>query len=162
MKETRRMTPEELARQNRAERQLEELDEAREKTIVPIEFSTEAFNDKKKATSIESLIEDFPKMFTQVFRLNGKEHVWHCLRLSHFDIFPDAEEEDEQSLRSLYSDAVLLITKVVQDPQIQQKHLDMLPVSLVNRISRGIQEEIMPRYSEDSESSEDGSDTEES
>lgn len=155
MAEKKKMTPEEVARQNRAERQLEELDEAREKTVVPIHFEVEPFDEKHEPTSIESLLEDFPEMFIQKFTHNGKTHSWNCVRLSHFDIFPDSDEDDEVSLRGLYTDAVLLITKVVQEPQIKAEHLAKLPVSLVNRISRGIQEEIMPRYSEDPESSTD-------
>ena len=147
----RKPTPEEVARQNRAEKQLEQIDEVREKSTIPIEFSAKPFDDTDEATSLESLLEDYPDKFIQEFTLNDKTHKWHCERKSHFDIFPDADADDDGTLLTLYSDSVTLITAVVTAPKITAEQLKKLPVSLVTRISRGIQDEIMPRYTQDSE-----------
>ena len=152
MEEARKFTPEELARQNRAEKQMQEIDKTREQAAVQIELSARPLSDDDEASSIESLIEDFPDQFVQAFKLNGKTHEWHCHRKSHFDIFPDADEDDDElSMRALYSDAVAIITAVVFSPEISEEQLKKLPVSLVTRISRGIQDEIMPRYTEDTQ-----------
>ena len=96
-------------------------------------------------------------MFTVDLGVRGVKGKLVCNRKSPLEIFPEEDDNPDAipTNRQMYEDAVRVINSVVQGGNWTVEKMNELPLTLVTRISRGVMQEISPRW-EDAKDGEDG------
>ena len=134
--------------EERAEAVVEALRQMPTESIVVV---ARPFESDDETTSIDDLIAAFPKTFTVDLNVRGVKGKLVCNRKSPLEIFPEEDDTDQiPTTRQLYEDAVRVINTVVQGGDWTIEKMNQLPLTLVTRISRGVMQEISPRW-EDAE-----------
>ena len=134
--------------EERAEERAEAVAEAlQQMPTEKIVVSARPFEADDETTSIDDLIAAFPKTFTVDYKVRGVKGKIVCNRKSPLEIFPEEDDTDEiPTTRQMYEDAVRVINTVVQGGNWTIDKLNELPLTLVTRISRGVMQEISPRW----------------
>ena len=141
-----RHTPEDTAREKVAERMLLEMEEERQLRAVPIGVKIREWQDSDTATSFLELAKQYPEDFYVEIALMGDTYKLRCKRKSYFDIFPDADRDEDTSMLASYQNAEQFLCAVIDDDACTPDTLRKLPNTLVTELFRRIQDEISPAF----------------